>query len=135
MMLLFWSFVILAACAESLLTHPHLIYTKSFLGPSMEWHDKEMVSHASNLIRSYQEVVRSKSKNPSLILSKRTLAEVDADPVSAAKELFFRDDLIVVSHGVQDGPEGPILNYSDLAGLKRWVSLSVVILQSTPFPS
>lgn len=43
----------------------------------------------------------------------------DKDPEEAAKRLFFMPQ-VLVSHGTQNGPEGPILNYGNAAGLACW---------------
>ena len=85
-------------------------YQPSFTGPSPLWYDPLMVQHAGILIRSYHFVT---GKN---LVSLQTL---ERDPIAAAKELFFLPR-VVVSHGTQIEPEGPILNYGNNAALKRW---------------
>ena len=73
-----------------------------------------MVQHSINLIKSYNDVVLDfyagvnnfqiggGTHAPNMNLVKdETLALLDTDPSAVAKELFFRDDLIVLSHGIQ----------------------------------
>ena len=45
---------------------------------------------------------------------------LENDPTEAAKLLFFHPDKVVVSHGTQNGPEGPVFNYANSAAMKRW---------------
>jgi MEKHLA domain len=88
------------------------LYKPTHIGPSPLWYTDEMVNHATFLMRSYFEVTGGKELVPMKILEK--------DPVEAAKLLFFLSDRVVVSHGTQSVPDGPILNYGNSAALKRW---------------
>ena len=75
------------------------------------WYCEIMVEHAGHLIRTFNAL--SGTELVSLKLLER-------DPVEAAKTLFFLPDRIVVSHGIQVNPEGPVLNYGNSVALKRW---------------
>ena len=86
------------------------LYQSNYVGPSPLWYDPLMVKHAGNLIRSYH-LVTGKS-----LVSLQTL---ERDPIAAAKELFFLPR-VVVSHGTQILPDGPVLNYGNNVALKRW---------------
>ena len=89
------------------------LYQPNFVGPSPIWYDPLMVAHASVLIRSHHQAT-GKELVPLKLLQE--------DPVTAAKELFFLPDRIVVSHGTQSSGEGPVLNYGNSAALKRWAA-------------
>jgi MEKHLA domain len=100
--------VMLFATVNSLTT----LYQPTYTGPSPLWYTDEMVKHASHLMRSYFEVTGGQELVPMKILEK--------DPTEAAKLLFFLPDRVVVSHGTQSVPDGPVLNYGNSAALKRW---------------
>jgi hypothetical protein len=70
-----------------------------------------MVAHAGYLIRSYNLVTGKDLVSMKLL---------EKDPTAAAKELFFLPDRVVVSHGTQVTPDGPVLNYGNSVALKRW---------------
>ena len=116
--LIFFSFLVSFAMAFEPLPP---FYQPSFLGPSPLWYEPLMVEHAGNLIRSYN-LVTGKS-----LVSLKTL---ERDPIAAAKELFFLPR-VVVSHGTQIAPDGPVLNYGNNVALKRW-SASWEALTSMP---
>lgn len=86
------------------------IYTPQWLGPSPLWYEPVMVTHALHLIRSYRELTGKDLVSKDLALT---------NPEAAAKELFF-SPRVIVSHGIQAGPEGPILNYGNARALRAW---------------
>jgi MEKHLA domain len=99
-----------AAAVNALRSVPDL-YKPQFVGPSPMWYSDTMVEHAGHLIRTFH-ALSGKELVPLKLL--------DDDPAEAAKALFFLPDRVVVSHGTQEGPEGPVLNYGNSAALKRW---------------
>ena len=104
--------VSIVAHVSSLLLQPQQpLYSKSWTGPSSVWNDPVMITHSLHLIQSHYN------------LCKRELVPlklVETDPNEAARLLYFREDLVVLSHGLQDGKEGPILNYANIAAQNRW---------------
>jgi hypothetical protein len=90
------------------------IYRVDFAGPSPLWYTPTMVEHSGHLIRSYYEKSGGKELVP--------LSLLESDPVAAAKELFFLPNRVVVSHGIQCGSDGPIMNYGNSAALQRWAA-------------
>lgn len=126
--------ITLITAALLLLNHPshgmaltkseaNSLYWKTFKGPSPIWYDDSMIQHSNYIIKSYWEVCR---KNIFSVEIKNAqddpVAFGQTDAVAAAKKLFFLPDTIVLSHGLQDGPEGPIMNYGNAAALKRWAA-------------
>ena len=87
------------------------LYKSDFKGPSPLWYSPLMVEHSKYIIESYYKLCGVELVDLTLL---------DNDPFDAAKQLFFKDNLIVLSHGVQKDPDGPILNYGNSAALKRW---------------
>jgi len=83
------------------------LYATSFAGPSPVWSSKTMVDHSNHLIQSFRTVCGKDLVDPSLLV----------DPAEAARQLFSLSNTVVLSHGLQDGPEGPILNYGNEAAL------------------
>lgn len=109
------SFVVFCLClctALSLTAQPvPKLYRPTHVGPSPLWYDPLMVAHAGYLIRSY-----NCATGKDLV----SLKLLESDPVAAAKSLFFLPDRVVVSHGTQVTPDGPVLNYGNSVALKRW---------------
>lgn len=95
--------------AFSLTKNP--MYLDSWKGPSPEWYSESMVEHSSILIKTFHKI-RGQELVP--------LSLVDDDPVEASKRLFMKDDVMVLSHGIQGDPEGPILNYGNYKTLQQW---------------
>lgn len=87
------------------------LYSQDFRGPSPEWHSPGMVVHATNLIHSYHSLTGKQLVDLSI---------VNNNPKKASELLFFNQQTVVLSHGLQDGPDGPILNYGNVAALKLW---------------
>ena len=87
------------------------LYHPNFCGPSPLPLTDTMIDHAQHLIKSYQTLT---SEN---LLSDD---EDHLDPFDAASRLFYHPSQIVLSHGVQDHKDGPILNYGNSLALKRW---------------
>ena len=88
------------------------LYQPSHIGPSPLWYSDIMIDHACHLIKTYHSMTDGLQLVP--------LTLVEKDRFEAAKQLFFLPNCVVVSHGVQCGSEGPILNYGNSAALKRW---------------
>jgi hypothetical protein len=86
------------------------LYKTSFAGPSPVWSSKVMVEHAHHLCQSFRNVCGKDLVDPSLL----------EDPAEAARQLFSLPTTVVLSHGLQDGPEGPILNYGNEAALSQF---------------
>lgn len=95
--------------SSTLLQQP--LYSKTWLGPSPSWNDPRMVAHASHLIRSHYDLCKRELVPLSLL---------ETNQVEAARQLYAREDLVVLSHGLQEGADGPILNYANIAAQKRW---------------
>lgn len=88
------------------------LYNPSHCGPSPLWYSDVMVEHASHLIKSHFLLTGGQELVPMKVLVN--------DPTEAAKLLFFHPDKVVVSHGTQNSPEGPVFNYANSAAMKRW---------------
>jgi hypothetical protein len=73
-----------------------------------------MVQHACHLITSYFQLT-------GLSLTS-TPQQASKHPEDACRKLFMEDKLIVLSHGVQIGSTGPVLNYGNSAALARVTS-------------
>lgn len=101
--------IIILNCHASLLQRS--LYSKNWLGPSPDWTNPAMIDHSSYLIQSYHNICKRELIPLKLLKS---------NPVEAAKQLYYREDLVVLSHGLQDGVDGPILNYANIAAQKRW---------------
>ena len=100
------------SAALSLIVQPiPAFYQSTHVGPSPLWYDPLMVDHAGYLIRSY-----NRATGKDLV----SLKLLESDPVEAAKQLFHLPGRVVVSHGTQVTPDGPVLNYGNSMALKRW---------------
>lgn len=87
------------------------IYQANFEGPSPLWYSPLMIKHSEYLIRSCYDLCRVELVDMKLLKS---------DPFEAAKSLFFDSTKIVLSHGIQNDKEGPLLNYGNVAALSQW---------------
>ena len=99
------------------------IYDGDFKGPSPLWYTPEMQLHSINLIQSFDDVVRKNNPHYKALISNWSgVSNVNSEDeiLTATQNLFLREDLLVVSHGVQKGDSWPILNYGNSAALKRW---------------
>ena len=80
------------------------IYSKQWSGPSPIWYTRGMMEHSKMLMRSYQE------KTGLSLLGSDSLSD---DEDAACRHLFFHPQRVILSHGIQKYPEGPILNYGN----------------------
>jgi hypothetical protein len=80
------------------------------MGPSPDWYSAEIQEHSGYLIKSLYNLC-GKELVPVELLAK--------DPEAATKALFFADR-VILSHGLQQDPNGPILNYGNSKALERW---------------
>jgi hypothetical protein len=82
------------------------LYSPSIVGPSPCWDSEVMVDHSYHLLTTLLQVCGKE------ILAMDLVRE---DKYAAAKMLYQLPNTVVLSHGIQDGADGPILNYGNLA--------------------
>lgn len=98
-----------AAAASVAPSRTSPLYGPNYLGPSPDWTTPQMLQHGIFLVRSYRALT-----------GKDLVAGGNSDD-EAARRLFLLHDRVVVSHGTQkDLPDGPVLNYGNIAALRRW---------------
>ena len=106
-----FAFIIALSLSHASVLQQQPLYSKNWMGPSPVWNDPIMVTHSLHLIQSHYNLCKRELVPMKLL---------ETDPMEAARYLYFRDDLVVLSHGLQEGTEGPILNYANLLAQKRW---------------
>ena len=89
------------------------LYTPTWKGPSPNWYDPIMHNHGCYLIESYNKLTGKELIDTELY---------NKNKQEATKEMFLNMNRIVLSHGIQQDTNGPILNYANSAGLKLFAA-------------
>lgn len=106
-MLTTWSYLLCGA----LQLNKSKLYSVDFPGPSPIWTSNDMINHANYLCESYYEQSGGDELLPDIM---------NLHPEERCRALFLDADRVLLSHGIQQKGEGPILNYGNMAGLKLW---------------
>ena len=84
------------------------LYSKVFKGPSPLWYEPIMIQHCQYLMSSYKAVTG------------KDLISSSATGIKLAQELFMHPTCVILSHGIQDDSEGPVLNYGNALAMQLW---------------
>jgi hypothetical protein len=107
----FYLFQISVALSTKSTFHTIPLYTPGWSGPSPPFTDDCMIQHTVYLAKSYKKLTGKYLFG----IPYETLS-----PTDLSQRLFNVEKGILLSHGIQDTGDGPLLNYGNKNGLTLW---------------